>query len=392
LDNLLVFTASKLYLLTLSLDGMSWNKKLIQANLNISPWDVHLIQQVKNMVFFKSGNYYYMVVPKGFTGTGDLAIAPISRPNMENFFDNFPAAVDKILKTMYDYNDGIELAHYYNYMDYEDVHNVYVFKTTKGCYLNFVVLYDTVQRAWRIYIHESQEILVPFKQDATKKGTLMSLAAVNQRWKKTTVKTGLVPALQFINFSRATASDFYVPHGTKMWPAIDALPADYENIQDKLDAQKFFDNRQLLDTGNRDHNSDFKKRYREIQMKFNNVSQKAIKVYNDFYIDGAERISMYNYIVNHVTDPLDPEYGTIFVQQLLQDPTILPGATVLAPADEEEGYWTLDTSAFPGATITKVRVTVSGKGYAPRLRLLTVNEELYELLNLSFVSRELNSR
>ena len=71
LDNLLVFTAQTLYMCTLNEDGMSWSSKAIQSNLSIAEQDRHLVQVVKNMVFFKSGNYYYMVVPKRTSTTGE---------------------------------------------------------------------------------------------------------------------------------------------------------------------------------------------------------------------------------------------------------------------------------------------------------------------------------
>ena len=107
--------------------------------------DIPLIRTVKNMVFFKSGNYYYMVVPKANSTTGELVVAPISRP-VELFFDRFKEAIDSVLKKVYDYEDDIQLVHHYNFLDFEDVHNMYVFQTTKGVLLNIAVLYNTVAR------------------------------------------------------------------------------------------------------------------------------------------------------------------------------------------------------------------------------------------------------
>ena len=40
------------------------------------------------MVFFKSGNYYYMVVPSLRSMTGELVLAPISK-NIEFFLKQF---------------------------------------------------------------------------------------------------------------------------------------------------------------------------------------------------------------------------------------------------------------------------------------------------------------
>ena len=143
LDNLLVFTKSKLYNITLSPDGLSWYVNCIQTNLDIKDCDVHLIQIVKNMVFFKSGNYYYMVVPKVNSAAGELAIAPISRP-IEYLLDNFQGVIDNLLKTLYYYSDGTELLCYHNFLDFEDVHNIYTFKTNKNIFVNIDLLYNTV--------------------------------------------------------------------------------------------------------------------------------------------------------------------------------------------------------------------------------------------------------
>ena len=46
-----------------------------------------------------------------------------------------------------------------------------------------------------------------------------------------------------------------------------------------------FKNYQYIDTGFREHASDYKKRYREIQLKLNNTSQKELKFYSSFTID-----------------------------------------------------------------------------------------------------------
>lgn len=391
LDDLLVFTASKLWLLVRSEDGLSWTKKLIQGNFDIKDWDVHLIQVVKNMVFFKSGNYYYMIVPKLNSMTRELVIAPISKL-IENFLDNFKNNVDDLIYLTYSYRDDLQLVHYYNFLDFEDVHNVYVFKTTKGVYINVDLLYNTILRNWRIHLYESQHVLVPFKQDATKKGTLMKLSCIDQRWKTTAVNTGLLPAVQFFKFDDLHVADFYIPSGIKIYPAVDDLPEEIEDIAAKLKGLHFIYNYQVLDTGYRNHDSDYKKRYREFQLKFNNISQVELKFYTDFSIDGEERKSFHKYEVRHETDPSNPDYGLLYVEQIYVDPTILPSATILAETAEDDQLWRLDTSMFPELYLWKVRFPISGKGYSPRLRVVSRNEYRYELLNTAWIFRTLYSR
>lgn len=175
LDSLLVFTTSKIYQVSASEDGTAFNSVLIQSNLNIEPWDRHLIQIVKNMVFFKSGNYYFMIVPKAQSTTGQLTLAPVSTPMVE-FFNHFEKNVYDLIKDTFDYEGIFDLVNYYNFLDYEDVHNIYVLDfpdddNIQG-YLHLDILYNTVSRTWKIYTFEAPHFLYPYKHDATQTGTM----------------------------------------------------------------------------------------------------------------------------------------------------------------------------------------------------------------------------
>ena len=162
LENLIIFTTTKIFLIVLNPDGLTWTKKLIQSNMAIRDEDIAMIQVVKSMIFFKSGNYYYMIVPRLSSMTGDLTVAPISRP-MENFFDNFETAVTDIFDKMYNYTGTLELVNYINFLDFEDVHCIYTFSTDSDVYYNFDILYNTVSRSWRSHIYESQFLISPIQ-------------------------------------------------------------------------------------------------------------------------------------------------------------------------------------------------------------------------------------
>lgn len=189
MDDLIVFTEGAAYALTPNMDGASWNRTKIQGNLWVSPWDRHMIQVVRNMVYFKSGNYPYMIVPKATSMTGELTLAPISTP-IKMFLDNFATNVDELFEATYGHklgvsmvDSGVELVNYYNYLDYEDVHNIYVFyKDQEGendSYVHLDLLYNTVSRAWKVYIYEAPFCLVPYKHDATQPGKLCSNSTLN---------------------------------------------------------------------------------------------------------------------------------------------------------------------------------------------------------------------
>lgn len=370
LDNLLIFTSTKLYIMSLEPDGMTWTKKCVQNNLTIADWDIHLIQTVKNMVFFRSGNYYYMMVPKVGSTTGELSLATISKPVLY-LFDKFEDSVKTILNELYGRDkEPLVLKHYYNYLDFEDVHNVYVFETAAHELLNFSVLYNTVERHWRVHITGSPGIMLPYKQNMTRKGLLCMASTQN---------TNEV-IYHVLQYNSRDNRDYYT---------VDYTDTDPVGL---FEATHVWRNWQGIDTGYREHSSNFKKRYRELQFVINNRSNNILNFYTDFYIDGEQRASKYRYEVTHVVDSTSPHYGEVIVEQILNNPIQAPGATSLGAGPNDMQAWSLDVSSFPDTAFWKTRLTVSGKGYAPRMVLVSTNEMSYELLNVSWVYRPLYSR
>ena len=389
LDNLLVFTRSKLIQLTVSEDGATWTRKTIQGNLDFTDWDVHLIQIVKNMVFFKSGNYYYMVVPKTVSLRNELAIAPVSK-SIEYLLDDFSVVTKDLIELIYGYKGTLELVHYFNYLDYEDVNNVYVFRTSDGLLINVALLYNTLSRTWRIHIYESQSIYKPFKQDATKQGILMARVVLTYE------NVGFDPmdvlGIQFLEYDKSTVSDFYVPQGTRYQVNGGVYAPDAGAMQAAYALLHKYKNYQLLDTGYRDHTLDYNKRYREIQFKFNNISKETLHFGTDFILDGETRVPMMEYNVEHITDVEDPNVGLIYISATPIDAISVPGNTILGSGEEDMNAWQLDVSRFPEVMLWKARMEVSGKGFAPRFRLLSKNESRYEFLGYTWVFRSMNSR
>lgn len=395
LDTLLVFTSQNLYSITLNEDGMYWYKKHLQANLNINPWDYNLIQTVKNMVFFKSGNYYYMVVPKLTSTSGSgLAIAPVST-NIVSLLDNFEPNVKQIVDDLYNYSlktragnkaktlFDLSLIHYYNFLDFEDIHNCYVFecvKSTKASYsqlekqtvyLNFELLYNTVNRTWRVYIIESERILQPLFKDATGKTTYTNLIRGDNK-----------VHVQLLQYSNTSTEDSYIKQSDK-----------------KPSKPLILNNWQYLDTGNLDQSVDFKKRFREYQFKINHEIRGPLDFYSGFMVDKSVRTYEMQYISESIT--AEDSYNGIIVisaeprSGLQGSPTIIPESEIDTEPDysyTKLGSWKLGTSRFPEAKTWKIRIPTSGKGYLPRIILISYNTKPYELLSCSTVYRQLNSR
>ena len=385
-DDLLVFTADALYIIALADDGASWTCKCLQRNLSITAWDVHLVQTVKNMLFFKSGNYYYMVVPKSGSLTGELTIADVSKP-MRGFFDNFKASVLEILNNTYmpevEYTD-FSIAHYYNYLSKDSVHNVYMLivpgiHKTHDTYVNLDVIYDTVNRTWRVYTYGSSARLVPHNTSSTQDTMFVSKFQFGVDNKHTGV--------QHLAWS-VKREDLYLQNNDSRL----AVDGD-ENIKPSDNQkQSIIGNRQLIDTGYREHASNFKKRYRELQFTINNISLNALQFYVSFLIDGALRKSWYGYEIVQDTDPTSLTYGVISVHRVLLPGVSNTSGAPVTPSTTVLDDWVLGMSAFPDNGYWKCRTTVSGKGYVPRMLINSPNAKIFELLNISWVYRTLYSR
>jgi len=366
LENFLVFTETKLMVLTPDWVSGGFTRKTIQENLNMNYYDRNTIKVVRNMVYFKSNNYFYMVVPNNNAGPGELQLAPISKP-VERLLDNFDGEMQKILDDVYNIdftlNTGgitwsLELIDFYNYLDNSQMKNVYKYKLTYNGtihYLEIILAYDTLLRNWSMLIWETNKHrLIPYRQMVT----------------ESTVYANLYKALDGNMHMQLIKRDNYDP--------IDTFKLDGE-------VARRIKNYQMLDTGNRLHNENYKKRFRELQIFINNLTGDDLEFYPNFIIDDDNRKPLFKYTTEVVTDPAAPNYGQLYISREYVDPAFVQGSTVL-------GSWRLGLSAFPPLTVVKVRVDVSGKGYSGRLRLLSTNEKMYEILSNAWVYREMNAR
>ena len=380
LDTLLVFTTQKLFQLTMLSDGSGWSKTCIQDHLHLTEYDTNFIKTIKNMVFFKSGNSYFMVVPSSMSAAG-LTIAPISKP-IQWLLDNFLINIKDILKNVYGYEDTVTLNGCYNYINNTDIITNYMFTEKNNFYFNFCLLYNIDDRTWRIHLFESQSSYKMYKLDATTDGVLVTFTELTLDYNRETIR---VPSIQFITRDTNNPKDFYVP--------IDSHLSSATDLQNVFDIQHKYFNYQYLDTGYRALGEvNTKKRHREFQLRINNKSGELLKFGTSFYIDGEDRKNMYKYEVQHNTDKNSPDYGVISVVPVLNLDSQLYSETILGETEEDINAWTLDVSEFPDVPLNKIRVAISGKGYHNKLKLLSINEKNYELLGLCWVFKYKNLR
>lgn len=415
LDNLLVFTTSKLYSLTWTPDGLSWTAETVQDRLLMTPFDIDTIVPVQNMVFFKNGPYYYMIVPRANAGVSELVLAPISNP-ITNFLDNFKESVEEIVSRIYipesnpklpsirsNHARQLQLYDYYTYLDNAEIRCVYKYRLIDRAidsasydvllYFDFTLHYNTFTRTWVSSITQTtDERFVAYQQNVTD-----TTVFVYNAWEHIDMEDGegFSNHVTFIKANPLAAVD------------------DFTLVTDGTIRSRIFENFQYLDTGYRDHDAQVKKRYREIQFKVNNITQSALQFATEFLIDDDIRKELYQYTTQFVEDPTSPDYGYFYIEKQFNDDLIVPGATVLEgllpeerlPLSQPNAYttlsdsimleskrWTLDVSKLAKTAVAKVRMRVSGKGYSPRLVLVSFNTERYELMNLNWVQRLMNMR
>lgn len=392
LDYLLVFTTDAIYQLTLTANGDGWTETCLQKNLNIQMCDVPLIKIIKNMVFFKSNNYFYMVVPNSSSVSG-LTVAPIST-NITQFLDNFEEAVEETMFEVYDNKTPYKLVSYKNHVNYKNIYNVYTFKSELGVYFNLYLIYNIETRYWTIYCIESKTFIDSYKIDVADVNIYMAYTPV-------VINDKISEGIQFLKYDD-NRHDFYIhPYLTTS-----------DDIEQICTDKQIFKNYQYIDTGYREHESDFKKRFRELQFKLNNYAQLDLTFYTQFMIDGYVRQNEASYEIHQVIDKEDPRFGVITYDRIYSEEAghYVPGATILGTApllpDEfdrpyvhnpsettiDKLMWKLDISEFPETVFWKTRFPVSGKGYVPRLKILNMDQEKYEMLNISWVFRMLYSR
>lgn len=379
-NELLVVTTTSLYRLTWSAEGAGWTHTLIQKNLHIREEDVPLSVVIKNMFFFKSNNYYYMLVPKtSSTGiAGDTTIAPISKP-IENLLDNFHEIVYNLIKDIVD-TPGLQdftkyLVNYFSYTDNTRVVVNYVYdlsctettidSITDSKYLYVQLLYDTDTRTWSMRTFEAPHMLFVSHADTLQQDHFIDLTPY------TLTGFAPVPAIQFYKLQDVQDNTIQYLH--------DRTP---------VYSTKLIKNYQYIDTGNREINTELKKRFREFQFKLKNTSLINLHLHNAFYIDGSPRRELQSYV------PLVEQTATgeniIIVDRYVDGGELHP--TTLAKNDATLPCWTLNQSAFPGRTLWKIRIPIMGKGYSPRAILVSKNEAQFELLGHSWVYRTMNAR
>lgn len=144
-------------------------------------------------------------------------------------------------------------------------------------------------------------------------------------------------------------------------------------------------NYQILDTGNKKYGEYQHKRYREFQLLMSNKSNMPLKFFTRFYLDSVVRQDFIHPEIQQNVDTDSPDYGTIYIEDVEESNLDSGSITAL-------DIWQLDTSNFDPLDVIKLKFMISGKGYYPRILLISKNEEMYDILGYAWVLRIMSAR
>lgn len=373
-DSLLVFTANKVYSISESNDG-SFVQTVVQNDMPLTKSDAAHLAAIKNMVLFKSGNYFYMIVPKSQSLTGELSIAPIYK-NIAGFLNTLDKSVQEVLQLMYPeylfqscitnptpaavYAEQDTIHILYDIAASVSIKNDDLLQMGMPCTFKLFLNYNTNLRAWTMYIEDT---------------SYASLEVSNLTKER---------AMSFIRTKR-------IDSGRRIFETVTRHPAPKEQPGW---ASPF---RLLLDTGYRTLSSAMQKRFREIQLKVHNEEESITAFGTSFLVDGVWRRNYSKFeetILDSNVVSLMPvlDLNTFITEPSM--PVTESGQIEKDPGSDaiELNSWTLDFSHFKREAPTTIRIPVSGKGYSPRFIMIAPNAVGLTINEINWVYRLMNGR
>lgn len=437
-DDLLVFTKAKLYRLTYNTSDQGWTKALIQdkfsidtvreiievRNKDVTPSNVDpdyqfgkvsyetqtmLYTPIRQYAAYRSNKRIFMILPSK-NGTGNVTLAPISnaikelldpielRPGVVNPSERNPLKeiLKQILKitirsgTLVDYGINSYTSKMWLHADYNNIiysliYSVYYANTMHDICVQ--LRYNIDLYSWTVYMFELHGSDVrPVYHANTKTLYYDTYYVLGDGDTRQLLSSRCVQDIQNVK------DECKVPTG------VDPLKYIMKNYQ-------------YFDTGNREINSDIRKRFREWQLKFVNPEVTTLQFYTNFYIDNRLRNTFQGVETSTKRTADGDGFEVIINETYTPNATYVPnvriasGAILASPDPDAEDLtkpsssiildnvdaWEIGLSSFDTVPFIKVRKPVSGKGYTPRLVIFSFNEKRWELLNCTWVYRIMTS-
>lgn len=389
LDSLLVVTTTSIYTITgKGLPGSFVKKKLI-TNLNITELDAELIKVIKDQVFFKADNTFFVLKPNTYTGdASDLRAYEVSKSintYLQNFKHNTLEVFNKLYPLRLTEPSLMDNATDVNVWKYNDLnikgYNQHVVdgklqivlrlelicNDTQGVshqrhFINtadLTMVYDTLTKQWSFQIH-----------------SLLNTSALRHR------RIDNQMLLLFDNFILDNKKYLLIAKHTPE-------PADVYNYTigegEPIEVKPKLPNWQFIDTGVLPLQNTIYKRLREFQFTINNVSQDSVHFAATIYADGKNVLDSVRYEMEHSTNEMSEDYGNIYVNVYDDNNLSFMGSTLL-------DSWEIDFAKFPNINLVRTHVQLSGKGRFISGEFINRDEKRYELSNIIWVFRLMSSR
>lgn len=370
-DSLLVFTANKIYRISENNDG-SFIQTVIQNDMPLDPKDSAQLTAIKNMVLFKSGPYFYMIVPKSQSLTDELSIAPIYK-NIAGFLNTLDKSVKEVLQLLYpEYlftSCTVSTSPTGVYSEQDTVHILYdvranvSFNQENGQsvsatqFFKLFLNYNTNLRAWTLYIEDTTNA-----------------------------------SLEIASLTAARIMSFVRVHNDVLDEKWNFDVVTQRNLTEKSSSFRL-----LLDTGYRTLSTAVQKRFREVQLKIHNEDETITAFGTAFLVDGVWRRNysklQETILENNVVSLMPVMDLNTFVTELSM-PVQTSGEIEKAPGSDaiELSDWTLDFSHFKREAPTTIRVPVSGKGFSPRFIFMAPNAAGLTINEINWVYRSMYGR
>ena len=393
-DDLLVITATSMHLVMLNEDGLSWTTAQIQSNLRFNENEMYLVQVVNNMVLFKSGPQFYLLVPST-VNAGNLVVAPITK-NIKQIFDNPKNFIKRLFVQLFSNNTDKALQECLlavleakplqlnTFVDFEHVHITYSlpFNYEGDCHVTVDFLYNTSSRIWKCYLYSTSPGHVLIRKDAVKSGVYIS----------TLLGTGDYNlAVQYRMFDETITVD----------EISGGQPDPFSNLH-------------YLDTGLRNQDSAYNKRYREAQLRLSNHTSNPLTFYTEYSLDGVVYLPLYAPTLETTKDEdgtpitnLKYDYrealsvtGTPVLTKEVNNTLDLSGDIPILVGyahDTTDDVYAFSIEAGKESILEapftlKLRSTILGKGYAPSLKVYSRNTTDFTILDHTWVYRIMNAR
>lgn len=398
-DTLIIWTTDGCYAVTGGPLISTMQVTQVLTNVHLTPIDAETCAVLKDQLFFKMDNAFYVLKPNINTSDGTDLKSYLNSIAISDLLEDFKPNILSILNDTYKCIISKEHRPMHNIdkhgiQDF-DVTNVYsqisngvlyytckihpIFKYNQILKDMFIhLLYDTITRTWRIHTEGIMD------------GGIQYASPLRHKDKNTGIiytfdpflfnrNTGIVAGIAVNKFDKNHISDNCV---------LNITDEQGNPVNTNIKA----DNYQFLDTGHPAIDDRPVKRFRELQIVIQNKHLDTVRFFSEFLIDGHKTVDTTHYDVKHITDPSDPAYGQIYVAPYMTENLELFGDTHLKNRLEPDDGWQLDLSQFPNLESVTIRFELFGKGRHARYKLISADLKRYEISSIVWVTRTMNAR